>query len=348
MTMTSGTANPVNGAMIESSGSGPNVNFTAYTVGSGTPLNAADGVAVDKAGDVWTDGSNGSGTPVLWRYAGTNYIEYSAGRTYANAGWKSFGELAIGARGTVFDAATQYSDDSLWTVDRFFYLEPGTSIFTAGPSGQASGLAAVFGQVTTGADGRVWYTAPYDTTPFGDPVPGVLGYVTPQAATTIAIPNSTNPLAVTVGPDRDLWVSVSTSSGYAFDRFTTSGTFLGALPTAYQANNATTGPDGNVWYLTTNQVIGRITPAGVNTTYFVGSPYSLMTITIGSDGALWFSIGPPVDEIGRITTAGAVTEYSFPASLGVDFVGQIIGAREGCSANTLFVGTNVGPVELMI
>lgn len=88
----------------------------------------------------------------------------------------------------------------------------------------------------------------------------------------------------------------------------------------------TTGSDGNLWF-TENGAgkIGRMTPSGVVTSFSLpqvppppGSPAGTAdrtphptSITAGPDGALWFT-GIP-GEIGRITTAGVVTEFDLPA-----------------------------------
>ena len=55
--------------------------------------------------------------------------------------------------------------------------------------------------------------------------------------------------------------------------------------------------------------IGRITTAGVITSYSIpnagdGGPTG---IAAGPDGALWFTLPP--NKIGRITTAGAITQF---------------------------------------
>jgi virginiamycin B lyase len=74
----------------------------------------------------------------------------------------------------------------------------------------------------------------------------------------------------------------------------------------------TLGPDGNVWFVeTVANKIGRVTPAGVVTTFWVGlsSSAGLAGITAGPDGNLWFTESSN-DQIGRITTSGVITEYS--------------------------------------
>jgi hypothetical protein len=74
-----------------------------------------------------------------------------------------------------------------------------------------------------------------------------------------------------------------------------------------------TGPDGNLWYtgIASNKV-GRMTIAGAATEFDVtGSPAG---ITVGSDGALWFSQTNGGGRIGRITTSGAVTNFQTPTN----------------------------------
>ena len=92
-----------------------------------------------------------------------------------------------------------------------------------------------------------------------------------------------------------------------------------------QPQGITTGPDGNLWFAETGaDKIGRMTPAGAVTQFPLppipvpaetqpnpGSAPGPRAITVGPDGALWF-VGVP-GEVGRITTAGVVTEFAVPA-----------------------------------
>jgi virginiamycin B lyase len=84
------------------------------------------------------------------------------------------------------------------------------------------------------------------------------------------------------------------------------------------------GPDGALWFIEEgSSEIGRITTAGAITHEFPISttpdpvpadptlPTRLDQITLGPDGALWFT-EPRDNSIGRITTTGAVTEYPLP------------------------------------
>jgi hypothetical protein len=78
-----------------------------------------------------------------------------------------------------------------------------------------------------------------------------------------------------------------------------------------------TGPDGALWFTETSEsggAIGRVTTTGTFTAYFLNSYAGEGGITVGPDGAVWFMAysHPEYAEIGRITTAGAVTFYPVP------------------------------------
>ena len=79
------------------------------------------------------------------------------------------------------------------------------------------------------------------------------------------------------------------------------------------------GPDGNLWFTNyNNNSIGRITPAGVVSSFTdpsISGPYG---IAAGPDGNLWFTnsgVGPYSlgGSIGRITPAGVVSNFTDPS-----------------------------------
>ncbi|MFN2633510.1 MAG: hypothetical protein ABR610_08865 [Thermoanaerobaculia bacterium] len=121
-----------------------------------------------------------------------------------------------------------------------------------------------------------------------------------------------------------------------------------SIPTGgSQPTSIAEGPDGNLWFTEfgTNK-IGRISTAGVVTEFSVpysppeppahvstGFPFPVPTsysgplyIEAGSDAALWFT-EPGVNKIGRITTAGVITEFRVPTASSLPAV--ITGASDG-------------------
>jgi virginiamycin B lyase len=89
------------------------------------------------------------------------------------------------------------------------------------------------------------------------------------------------------------------------------------VPTAYASpSGIVTGPDGALWFTDSglSGSIGRMTTAGVLTTYTDSSINAPEEITVGQDGALWYT-NFNGGSIGRITTAGAVSSYGIPGLL---------------------------------
>ncbi len=76
------------------------------------------------------------------------------------------------------------------------------------------------------------------------------------------------------------------------------------------SSSITAGPDGNVWVALGANGIAKVTPACV-VTEFIGlnAEADVCSITAGPDGNVWFGdCGTPA-AIGKITPAGAITEY---------------------------------------
>jgi streptogramin lyase len=151
--------------------------------------------------------------------------------------------------------------------------------------------------------------------------------------TEFPIPNGFLTKGITAGPDGNLWFA---EYGYV-GRITPSGvitTFV--TPTPVGHNTAiTAGPDGNLWYtVTANQnAVGRISPSGVVTEFSLDDPsgfsyHSPAGITTGPDGNLWFAESPsgyptpPFGNIGRITPAGQVTQFSVPSAGSISYIVQ--------------------------
>jgi streptogramin lyase len=201
--------------------------------------------------------------------------------------------------------------------------------------------------ITTGSDGNLWFTET-GADRIGRMTPAGVLTEFPLPAVTIS-PGSTSPrpgpTEITSGPDGALWF---TGIPGELGRITTAGVVTefavsaGTSSTPVTLSGITAGPDGAVWFTGIPGEIGRITTSGVVTEFAVpdipppagsaagipGPPATLAAITVGPDSALWFT-GVP-GEVGRITTAGVVTEFKVPDIYGsVQVLGAITTGPDG-------------------
>ena len=141
-------------------------------------------------------------------------------------------------------------------------------------------------------------------------------------------PGPSGPTSITTGPDGALWFA-----GGCIGRMTTTGLVTNVYRMTTAENRITMGPDRALWFTTnstaasgnplvsTGATIDRIsvpaTPSPRTLNHLAITTYHLSTgspgnLTIGPDGALWFPITAP-PAIGRITTAGVITEFPVPS-----------------------------------
>ncbi len=151
------------------------------------------------------------------------------------------------------------------------------------------------------------------------------------SVTLFPIPNTTtnwippvNWVAGTIGmgPDNNVWYTGSGSAGNVrVVKMTNSGASTTYLNPGHVAGSGVglddgyprsiaKGSDGNIWYSQSDP--NRIVKMSVEGTILNHYPLPPLTnaafnLTLGTDGALWYSSGY---KIGKITTSGIVTEYS--------------------------------------
>lgn len=203
--------------------------------------------------------------------------------------------------------------------------------------------------ITTGPDGALWFTEFTGRIGRITTTGGITEYpVFTQGPGKLPRNQRVFLFGITVGPDGALWFTANCCDPAHFDgfigRITTSGviTRYPLAPRTSPTVGITTGPDGNIWYGATNvscrneehacsqRIRGRIqrmSPAGVVTgDFIIPTPYSDPSrIVAAPDGNLWFTeqgaIGangcceptfPAPGKIGRITTAGVITEFQTP------------------------------------
>jgi streptogramin lyase len=69
-------------------------------------------------------------------------------------------------------------------------------------------------------------------------------------------------------------------------------------------------PDGDLWFTTASDAIGRMHPDGEWTLFHDAAIHGAQEITVGPDGALWFTNGDA--SLGRITLEGVVSTFAGP------------------------------------
>jgi len=105
-------------------------------------------------------------------------------------------------------------------------------------------------------------------------------------------------------------------SDFVFALASPSGALVTLVLPTNHVHGLASGPDGNIWAAESNAgsgpaLIARITPLGGLTEFPVATPGDLDDLTAGPDGAVWFTDSGR-NEIGRISTAGAITKFAVP------------------------------------
>ena len=217
-------------------------------------------------------------------------------------------------------------DGNLW-FDEFYAGKIGTmttaGVVTEYPlpqimvSGAPANVSSQF--MTVGPDGALWFTGHGYGSSGGVAVIGrmdVGGNVT-----YLTLPSGlANPGGIVTGSDGALWFADPGTQ--SIGRMTTAGAFT-SFPVPQQ-NGFTEvfflakGPDGNIWFTDVElNTINRMTPAGKVTAFPLKSGNPIPeAITAGPDGAMWFTeASSSAPGLGRITTRGAITEYTTPSNV---------------------------------
>jgi streptogramin lyase len=187
-------------------------------------------------------------------------------------------------------------------------------VMTSYPVGGADDILSLI----VGPDGQLWFTTGTTTIEKVGSIStsGVVQQYSPPPVG--ATQRSTQGL--TVGADGNLWF-VDNANG-SVDPVSVSGSFGTRNAVGFNEDQLTSGPDGNLWIVGAANNVRKVSLGGTVVTYTLPRPGSNGDfITNGPDGALWFTEG---SYIGRITTAGAVSEFALtngangPITLGPD------------------------------
>ncbi len=166
--------------------------------------------------------------------------------------------------------------------------------------------------LTVGPDRQIWFT---------DPACSIVGTFYPSSHTYGSLIGNLGgtPQTIASGSDGKLWFGDKASQHVETMATTASSLTTYSFPSGYNCagfNNITSviaGPDQNLWAAACGGIY-KITTAGIVSAYVLPDQYSgehPHALTVGADGNIWFtaSAGSGNDEIGSITTSGAITEY---------------------------------------
>jgi RHS repeat-associated protein len=162
------------------------------------------------------------------------------------------------------------------------------------------------------------------------------------AITEYALPASSSPWAVTLGPDKNMWV---TDAGTGkIEKLTSTGS-----RTEYSSDNdepqgITTGPDGNLWFVEAKAAhAGRVTTSGTLTEFNVaGHDERGFGIVTGPEKDLWIT-EQTSGYIAKLNTNGEVlSEYKLPAG------SRPAGITVGPNNNVWFVDEGTGKVGQIV
>ncbi len=157
--------------------------------------------------------------------------------------------------------------------------------------------------LTEDLDGNLWFL---DTE-------NQIGRVTPDGQVSAWTRPGAEFSGLTVGADGHIWVT-GQDRGPAVGRLYRVRTDSGRLraftvPGVSRTGDVVTGADGNVWFAAGRDRLGRITPAGVVTTFGSALVTRVTDLVAGPDGNVWFSSR---ERVGRITPAGRIRTFTDP------------------------------------
>jgi streptogramin lyase len=190
--------------------------------------------------------------------------------------------------------------------------DPAGQITEVATGGVTAGFSANAGPdgITTGPDGNVWFTEDTGKS---------IGRITPSGAVSEFSSGITGSSLFDIAPgsDGNLWFTEFASPGI-IGKITTAGAITevatGGVTAGFTAGNVegiTAGPDGNLWFTEPfHPAVARITPSGTVTEFTTGLTADPRFIVTGPDGNLWFTEEGNPGIIGKITTAGAITEVA--------------------------------------
>jgi streptogramin lyase len=314
-----GTGGTAGHTMIGGGGAGGN-SGTGGGTGTGAVAGHAGVGGASGAGGTTGVGGAGGGPACTTPCAATAYC--AAGTCKSR-----FTEFAIGA-GSNPAYITSGQDGNLWfttggdsggpvggnigrlTVSGTPMLFPILSVAT-----NPNSFTVISVGIVWGPDGNVWFDA------VSSQGKAYVSAITPSGVVTNNIFSMSAPHVgkVAVGPDGNIWATVTTESESGSNMIevcTTAGSISDkVLPTYSNPYGIVSGPDGNVWYTETSNPndIARLTLGG-DLKEYPSSSYG-QNIAVGADNNLWFTeSNAAANNIGRCTVNGTIVEFPLPTA----------------------------------
>jgi virginiamycin B lyase len=209
---------------------------------------------------------------------------------------------------------------------------------------------AALPSLTVGSDGNVWfadssdglilawrpstgvegtYNAPIAITPtnivgapdgnlyFADTANSAVWSLTVGGQFTEFVGTSASYIWMTAGPDNALYLVGNTGAGVLWRFDLSTHAFTSYTPT-YPATSIATGSDGNLWFTTTGNHIGRVGPAFASPAYYAAGSTSGggQGIAAGADNAMWYAL-PGSNAVGRISVTSPATAPTLYSTAGI-------------------------------
>ncbi len=156
--------------------------------------------------------------------------------------------------------------------------------------------------ITMGADGNYWFTLSNSNEVARITPRGQISYFT--------TPSLSNPAFITLGADGNIWFAEGSSGSIA--SVTPAGVVMEHQFSFFGVSvGITSGSDGNIWFTdqTDSAVWKYDLSRGTFTEFLLPTSSSFPgDITTGADGNMWFT-EQAVNQLGRITPAGVITEF---------------------------------------
>lgn len=173
--------------------------------------------------------------------------------------------------------------------------------------------------IVAGPDGNLWFT---------EQGLSRIGVMSPEGVVLREFPTTTpdmQPGFIVAGPDDNLWFVETSPTRHAIARVTPAGAMV-EYPRPTAIGDIVNGPQDSLWFIEygcamTQDCFSRIvaisspgTPVGTVFEEPIDASLFATRIIAPSDGNLWFTEDKSPGALGKMTTAGMLTNYATPSS----------------------------------